>query len=241
MEQANSTAASEASVIRGAGSAEQASATGVYQAECLRPIRSVLDAYLAVRRAIEALQSRAFLAIDEWAELLRLQGQMRDFATVHWKAEAPNVVCHEGKIVMLDGMASTYTVVGPYLGLISSVSWSAVAATDVMAQIAGTNGWREAGTTNAPQWTNPASGARASTSWSAASGTPPTKALSSNAAFSISTSGTVKGCFLVIGTGASATNLNTSGKLWSAGAFTGGDKTVANLDTLNVSYSTGLG
>jgi hypothetical protein len=69
----------------------------------------------------------------------------------------------------------------------------------------------------------------------AASGT---KALAAVAAFSISTTGVVKGCFLTTGPGAVATNLNTGGKLISAGTFT--DKTVGNGDTLNVSYSLSL-
>ena len=49
------------------------------------------------------------------------------------------------------------------------------------------------------------------------------------------TSGTnvvVKGCFLVLGTGALSTIDNTAGTLYSAGTFTGGDKTVSNGDTL---------
>jgi hypothetical protein len=107
-----------------------------------------------------------------------------------------------------------------------------------MAQIAGTNGWREAGTTNAPQWTTPASGARGTPSWSAASAG--SKATSAAVQFTISTSGTIKGCFVVIGTGAVATNLSTAGRLLSAGTFTGLDKTVGSGDTLSVTYSLAL-
>lgn len=155
-----------------------------------------------------------------------------------WADYIENVVCTEGKNFALDQILGGTAFVAAYLGLISSVSYTAVAATDVMAQIAGTNGWREAGTTNAPQWTSPAAGARGTPSFSAASGG--SKATSAAVTFSISTSGTIKGCFIVIGTGAVATNLSTAGRLLSAGTFTGGDKVVGNGDTLSVTYSLSL-
>lgn len=155
-----------------------------------------------------------------------------------WEDHIENVVCTEGKNFALDQILGGTAFVAAYLGLISSVSYSAIAATDVMAQIAGTNGWREAGTTNAPQWTTPAAGARGTPSFSAASGG--SKATSAAVTFSISTSGTIKGCFVVIGTGAVATNLSTAGRLLSAGLFSGGDKIVGNGDTLSVTYSLAL-
>jgi hypothetical protein len=158
--------------------------------------------------------------------------------TIKWEDDIENVVCTEGKNFALDQILAGTAYVATYLGLISSVSWTAVAAGDTMAQIAGTNGWREAGTTNAPQWTTPASGARGTPSWSAA--TAGSKATSAAVQFSISTTGTIKGCFIVIGTGAVATNLSTAGRLLSAGTFTGGDKVVGSGDTLSVTYSLAL-
>ena len=152
-----------------------------------------------------------------------------------WEDDIENVVCTEGKNFALNQILGGTAFVAAYLGLISSVSWSAVAAGDTMAQLAGTNGWREAGTTNAPQWTTPASGARGTPSFSAASGG--VKSTSAAVTFSISTSGTIKGCFVVIGTGAVTTNLSTAGSLLSAGTFTGGDKVVGSGDTLSVTYS----
>lgn len=149
----------------------------------------------------------------------------------------PNTVVTVGKNLALDTFlaGSSYTVTGPYLGMISSASYSAISAADTMASHAG---WLEAGTTNAPQWTTPAAGARATCAWSAASAG--SKALSAAAAFSISTSGTLKGAFIVFGSGAVATNLSTAGTLLSAGLFTGGDRAVLNGDTVNVSYSLSL-
>jgi hypothetical protein len=46
----------------------------------------------------------------------------------------------------------------------------------------------------------------------------------------------VAGCFININ--GSATIDNTTGTLYSAGSFTGGNKTVASSDVLNVTYST---
>jgi hypothetical protein len=67
------------------------------------------------------------------------------------------------------------------------------------------------------------------------------KALTAAISFVIATNGgTVKGCFVVFGTGAVATNNNTSGVLYSAGLFSGGDKVVGIGDTLQVSYSTSV-
>jgi hypothetical protein len=53
-------------------------------------------------------------------------------------------------------------------------------------------------------------------------------------------SGTLKGCFLVVGTGAASTIANTGGVLYSAGTFTGGDKTVGTNDQVQITYTTTL-
>jgi hypothetical protein len=118
------------------------------------------------------------------------------------------------------------------MGLISSVSYG---AGPVVGDSMGSHGgWTEAGNANAPTYTAP----RKTAAWSAAGGG--SKALSAALSFAITGTGTVKGCFLVYGPGAVSTIDNTSGVLWSAGLFTGGDKAVVNTDTLNVTYSTSL-
>ena len=150
-----------------------------------------------------------------------------------WEEAFPNVVATVGKNLALDTYlaGSAYTVVGPFLGLISSVSFTAVAAADTMASHAG---WLEAGATNAPTYTAP----RKTAVWSAAA--TGSKALSAALSFAITGSGTVKGCFLSFGVGALSTIDNTAGTLYSAGLFTGGDKIVVSTDSLNVSYSASL-
>ena len=150
-----------------------------------------------------------------------------------WRDTIENVVCTVGKNLMLDTAfaGAAYTVTGPYMGLISSTSWSAVAAGDTMTSHAG---WLEAGGTNAPTY----SGNRRTAVWSAAASG--SKAVSPALSFAITGTGTAKGAFLVFGSGASATKDNTGGTLWSAGTFSTGDKAVVNGDTLNVNYSTSL-
>lgn len=157
---------------------------------------------------------------------------------LRWQDEFPNVVCTEGKNLALDTYlaGAAYTVTGPFMGLISSVGYTAVAAADTAAQINGSNGWKEAGSgVNFPLYTTP----RKTCAWSAAAAG--SKSLSAALSFPIiTTGGTVKGCFLVFGTGAVSTIADTNGKLYSAGLFTGGDKVVSPGDTIQVSYTTSL-
>ena len=150
-----------------------------------------------------------------------------------WRDTIENVVCTVGKNLALDTFlaGSAYTVTGPFMGLISSVSYTAVSAADTMASH---TGWLEAGGANAPTYTAP----RKTAAWSAAASG--SKALSAALTFAITSSGTIKGAFLVFGSGAVSTIDSTAGTLWSAGTFSTGDKSVVNGDTLNVNYSTSL-
>lgn len=150
-----------------------------------------------------------------------------------WREAFDNLVTTAGKNLALDTYlaGSAYTVTGPYLGLISSTSYSGVASGDTMTSH---SGWLEAGSANAPTY----SGNRGTPGWNAASGG--SKSFSAAVSFSITGSGTVKGGFLVYGSGASSTVGNTGGTLYSAGLFTGGDQPVTSGGTLNVSYTASL-
>lgn len=142
-----------------------------------------------------------------------------------WIEDIDNLVTTVGKNDALDKYlsGSAYTAAW-YLGLISSTSYGVGPAVgDTAASHAG---WTE------DQGYSQAS--RPTASFSAASAG--SKALSSAAVFSINANTTIKGCFLI----SNSTKGGTTGILYSAGLFTGGDKVVQNGDTLNVSYTASL-
>ena len=155
---------------------------------------------------------------------------------VKWEESFPNLVNAVGKQLMLDTLlaGSAYTTVGPFLGLISGAS-PTFAAADTMTSHAG---WTEF-----VNYTVGGSPVRGTASFSAAtsSGTTPTN-VTTKAASAITytitgAGGTVGGCFLVTGAGAVSTQSNTSGTLYSAGAFATAKVTTAG-DTVSVTYST---
>lgn len=143
-----------------------------------------------------------------------------------WRDTVKNLVTTVGKNDLLDKYLSgaSYTAAW-FLGLISSVSYTAVAVGDTMASHAG---WVEAGLANAPTYSQ---ASRPAPSFAAASGG--SKATSAAVSFSITGTGTIKGSFL----SSVATKDGTTGVLYSAGLFTAGDKIVGNGDTLNATYT----
>ena len=156
--------------------------------------------------------------------------------SIKWQDEFPNLVNAVGKELMLDTLlsGSAYTTVGPFLGLISGAS-PTFAAADTMTSHAG---WTEF-----IAYTVGGSAVRGTASFSSATstGTTPTNVTTKTASAITYTitgaGGTVGGCFLVTGSGASSTQNNTSGTLYSAGAFSTAKVTTAG-DTVSVTYST---
>ena len=152
-----------------------------------------------------------------------------------WEEEFPNLVVAVGKQLMLDTLlrtSGTYTTVGPFLGLIGNST--TFAAADTMTS----NTWTEF--TN---YTVGGSAVRGTAVFGAASsaGTTPTNVTTSTATAITYTitgaGGTVYGCFLVTGSGASSTQSNTSGTLYSEGNFATAKVTTSG-DTVSVTYST---
>jgi len=153
-----------------------------------------------------------------------------------WTDEVPNLVNAIGKQLMLNTLlaGTSYTTVGPFLGLIGTTS-PTFAASDTMTSH---SGWTEF-----INYTVGGSAVRGTAVFSAATsaGTTPsnvTTAAASAITYTITgAGGNVTGCFLVTGSGASSTQSNTGGTLYSAGAFTTAKTTTAG-DTVSVTYST---
>ena len=154
-----------------------------------------------------------------------------------WEEQVPNLVVAIGKQLMLDTLlkGSSYSVVGPYLGL-TKVSLTP-AATDTMTTLV---------TTNAAEFTNYTVGGSAVRGTAVFASSTSTGATPSNVTSSTATAitytitgagGTVYGCFLVTGTGAVNTQSSTAGTLYSEGNFSVAKATTAG-DTVTVTYST---
>jgi hypothetical protein len=226
-ERGNAVDGTGANVARNVGVAEAAHARGVFGFECMR----VEPAHLQRGLDMQARQARARLAGNA-RQVTRLQRQIDALPRFRaWSDTAPNIVTTVGGNDMLDKYlaGSAYTAAF-YLGLISLVGYTGVPVlADTMASHAS---WTEAGLANAPTYSQ---SVRGTAPWStAASGK--VKAFTSALSYSITSTGTVKGSFLTT----VSTKDGATGILFSAGLFTGGDKAVNNLDTLNVSYSLGI-
>jgi hypothetical protein len=165
--------------------------------------------------------------------------ECRDAAgNLKWEESFPNLVNEVGKELMFNTLlrtSSTYTTVGPFLGLIGGAAPTFGTGTDTMTSHAG---WTEF-----VNYTVGGSAVRGTAVFSAASstGSTPTNVTTCTASSITYTitgaGGTVSGCFLVTGAGAVDTQSNTGGVLYSAGAFAVAKVTTAG-DTVSVTYST---
>lgn len=155
-----------------------------------------------------------------------------------WTETFPNLVNAVGKELMLDTLlrtSGTYTTVGPFLGLISGSSPTFGTGSDTMTSH---GGWTEF--TNYTVGGSPVRGTAVFSASTSTGSTPSnvTTCAASAITYTITGGGgTVGGCFLVTGSGASSTQSNTGGVLYSAGAF-GTAKVTTAGDTVSVTYST---
>jgi hypothetical protein len=144
---------------------------------------------------------------------------------VKWEDDIINLVTTVGKNFTLDTTLGNVAGGAVVMGL--KGTGTAVVA-DTQASHAS---WLEVGLANAPTYT----GNRPTPSFSAASAG--SKVTSSAVSFSMTSTGTVAGCFINIG--GSATKDNTTGTLFSAGDFSS-SKAVVNGDTIAVTYTATL-
>jgi hypothetical protein len=145
--------------------------------------------------------------------------------SVKWRTSFRNLVTNAGEDDVLDKYfkASAYTA-AHYVGLIDENAGSA-AEGDTMASHAG---WTEA---------QPYSETvRQTLTMGTVSGQSVDNS-AAKASFSINTSDTVGGAFVTTDN----TKGGSTGTLYSAGAFSGGNKSVGNGDTLNVTYTATAG
>lgn len=221
-ERLNNRIESGASIAKNCKQPEQMDVHGRYTITCTRPAPEYEEQYRKLRDTKTSLSSNRFLRALFGTYISHLTEQMAAIPKIQkWEESFDNLVTTVGKNHNLDTWlsGSSYTAAW-YLGLISSVSWSAVAAGDTMSSHAG---WTE--------YTAYSESVRQTPSWaSAASGS---KATSAAVAYSCNAAGTVKGAFL----NTVSTKSGTTGTLGSAGTFSGGDQVVADLDTLNVTYT----
>jgi hypothetical protein len=147
-----------------------------------------------------------------------------------WEEKNNNLVVNTG-IQYMAGVALTGTTqilnASWYIGLVTGPgSGTTFAAGDTMASHAG---WTE--------FTGYSQGGRVSPIFTAATNANPSVVTNASVAvFSISASGTIAGAFLT----SNSLKGGTTGTLFSASDFTGGDRTVVNSDTLNVTYTFSL-
>ena len=139
---------------------------------------------------------------------------------VKWTDTIENLVVTVGKNDLLDKYfaGSAYTAAW-YMGLVDGASTPTYAAGDTLASHAG---WTES---TAYSGSN-----RATVAWNAASAG--SKA-STATSFSINATATIAGALLTV----TQVRATTTGVLYSAGSFSGGNRSVANGDTLNVTYT----
>lgn len=244
VERAAASSAAGAAIARAAALSENASAGGLYWAACFAPLPHMLAEYIALRDELAA-QLRDRAASVRYALDARIERLRHDLAAIplelKWAEGFANTVVTEGKNAALTHFlkGSTYTA-SQVLGLIEDTGYSAISATNTAANITAagggspTNGWNEAqsstfATRGSPSFGTASAGALAT---------------SSAVSCSIIATDTIKGAFLLCrsaaGTAPTTTVGNTNGALYSAGLFTGGDRSVANGDTLNVTYTASL-
>jgi len=144
---------------------------------------------------------------------------------IKWEDDIENLVTTVGKNFTLDTTLGNTAGGAVVMGL--KGTGTAVVA-DTQASHAS---WNEVGLANAPTY----SGNRPTPSFSSASSG--SKTTSSAVSFSMTSTGTVAGCFINIG--GSATKDNTTGTLFSAGDFSS-SKSVVSGDSIAVTYTATL-
>ncbi len=224
-EAAAAQAHSDAAIARSAIHTEDVFARGHYAVECIGPREDRREEYIALRARWEAA-----VLHDEVTLAEALRAEMATMEEVKWTDEIENLVTNVGKIDLLDKFlsGSAYTAAW-FLGLVDGGSTPTYNAADTAASHAG---WTESAAYS--NSTRPAASFGSATASGGGSGTPGTGSkVTSATAFNINATATIAGCFLI----SNSTKSGTTGVLYSNGSFSGGNRSVVNGDTLNVTYT----
>ncbi len=214
-EAAAAQASMNSAIARNSEQAEPVFATGKYRVSCIGPREERREEYVALKARWEQA-----VLFDEVALADALRAEMASMEEEKWTDEIQNLVTTAGKNDLLDKYlsGSGYTATW-FLGLVDNSGFSAYAAGDTAASHAG---WTESTAYSNANRPTPSFG-------SASAGSKATTAT----AFNINATATINGCFLI----SNNTKGGTTGILYSAGSFSGGNRAVANGDTLNVTYT----
>ena len=146
-----------------------------------------------------------------------------------WVEESKNRVVNVGLQFMANSLVAVTTISTWYIGLVGASANNQFNATDTLSThpAAGSGGWTEI---------TPYSGTRPAATFATATTADPSVVTNSanKASFSITGTATVGGAFLC------SVASGTSGTLFSGNTFTGGDRSVVNGDTLQVTYQFSL-
>ncbi|WP_293857226.1 hypothetical protein [uncultured Alsobacter sp.] len=218
-------AVAAAGIVKTGEADETMEVVGRYVATLTGPREECRDDYLKLR----SLWEHAVL-MDDLPTAGFIRDQMRAMEEVKWVDEFDNLVTNVGKIDLLDKYlsGSAYTAAF-YLGLVDGGSTPTYNAADTMASHAG---WSESAAYS--NSTRPAAAFNSATASGGGSGTAGTGSKATSAtSFTINATATIAGCFLTT----VSTKSGTTGTLYSAGSFTGGNRAVSSGDTLNVTYT----
>jgi hypothetical protein len=216
---------SAANIMRTASLGDKLVLRGKFDARCFSILDVDREAYANAKRMHDlALRMGDFEAAGHF---LAVAAEME---VEKWVDEAPNLVFNAGLVLALDTFfaGSAYTAAF-YLGLVDGGSAPTYNAADTMASHAG---WTES--TAYSNSTRVAPTFNSATASGGGSGTKGTGSKATTAtSFNINATATIAGCLIAT----NSTKGGTTGTCYSAGSFTGGNRSVANLDTLQVTYT----
>lgn len=149
---------------------------------------------------------------------------LRPDGTIRWKDEGNNLICNTAlNDVLNEYIRATTQTTAWYMGLVDNSGFSTFAAADTSASHAGWSENQSYSQSTRPQWSPGAASSQSITN-------------SSSVNFSITATVTIRGIFII----SNSTIGGTTGTLFSEAAFSGGNQSCNNGDTLQATYTLSL-